>query len=171
TLVNGLMLGINLIKTGWYKFKQVMGIGDSSENQKMLDQINADTEARKKSIVDGYKQAADLALQSGKEFLKAGGSLSLKEEEEEKESALPTGKVGSYAPRLDGSQDGAGAKGSTKGAGLSGSGKGGGKRITMNLEIKNYFNIANNWRDEVDKISDAVTGKINDKLRDAVISL
>ena len=134
----------------------------------MLAEINADTEARKKSIVDGYKEAADLALQSGKEFLKAGASLSLKEDEEE--SVLPTGKVGSYAPRLDGSQDGV-VKAGGKGSGLSGSGKGVGKRITMNLEIKNYFNIANNWRDEVDKISDAVTGKINDKLRDAVISL
>ncbi len=55
TVVNGIMMGINMIKLGWYNFKEAMGIGDSSENQAMIEQINQDTEARKKSIVDGYK--------------------------------------------------------------------------------------------------------------------
>ncbi|WP_438710862.1 phage tail tape measure protein [Aquimarina muelleri] len=169
TLVNGLMLGINMIKLGWYKFKQAMGIGDSAENQKMLDQINADTEARKNSIVDGYKKVAELGVKAKDEFLKAGGSLKMKEEENTS-SLVPEGGTANFTRRLDGSQDPASKTGSG-GSGLSGKGSNAGKRITMNLEIKNYFNIANNWRDEVDKISDAVTGKINDKLRDAVISL
>ena len=165
-LVNGFMIGMNMIKKLWIQTQLFIGKGDSAKHQEKLKQIEAENKARNNSTKDGYKEAADLALQSGKEFLKAGASLSLKENEEE--SVLPTGKVGSYAPRLDGSQDGV-VKAGGKGSGLSGSGVG--KRITMNLEIKNYFNIANNWRDEVDKISDAVTGKINDKLRDAVISL
>jgi hypothetical protein len=171
TMINGLMIGINMIKLGWYKFKQAMGIGDSAENQKMLDQINADTEARKNSIVDGYKKAAELGIKAKDEFLKAGGSLKMKKKEEENTTSLvPDGGTGNFTRRLDGSQDPA-SKGGSGGSNLSGKGSNAGKRITMNLEIKNYFNIANNWRDEVDKISDAVTGKINDKLRDAVISL
>lgn len=76
TMVNGLMIGINKIKEGWYEFKEAVGIGNSSENQKMLAQINADTEARKKSIVDGAKKVAELASQSKSEFGKAWNSLS-----------------------------------------------------------------------------------------------
>lgn len=76
TMVNGLMIGINKIKEGWYEFKEAVGIGNSSENQKMLAQINADTEARKKSIVDGANKVAELATQSKNEFGKAWNSLS-----------------------------------------------------------------------------------------------
>lgn len=76
TMINGLMIGINKIKEGWYKFKEAVGIGDSSENQKILAQINADTEARKKSIVDGANKVADLAKKSKAEFGKAWNSLS-----------------------------------------------------------------------------------------------
>ncbi|WP_166964603.1 phage tail tape measure protein [Yeosuana marina] len=55
--------------------------------------------------------------------------------------------------------------------GLKGAGKEAGKTVTMNLDIKNYFNIDGNWRNDIDKIADAVTGKINDRLRDSLISL
>ena len=51
-------------------------------------------------------------------------------------------------------------------------GSGGGKSITMNLEIKNYFNMAaGNWKESADEIADVVVGKINDRMRDAVIAL
>lgn len=54
--------------------------------------------------------------------------------------------------------------------GISGSGSG--RTITMNLDIKNYFNMAaGNWREKADEIADVVVGKINDRMRDAVISL
>lgn len=76
TVVQGIMIGINKIKEGWYQFKKAVGIGDSSENQRMLAQIQADTEARKKSIVDGYKKTAELAKQAGQEFKDAAGSFS-----------------------------------------------------------------------------------------------
>lgn len=72
TVVNSLMIGINKIKEGWYNFKEAVGIGDSSQNQKMLSQIQADTEARKKSIVDGYKKVQQSATQAKNEFSKVG---------------------------------------------------------------------------------------------------
>ncbi|WP_091398460.1 phage tail tape measure protein [Flavobacterium noncentrifugens] len=75
TVVNAIMIGINYIKEGWYKFKETMGLGDSSENLKMISQIHADTEARKKAIVDGAKKVADLAIKSKDEFALAGQSV------------------------------------------------------------------------------------------------
>lgn len=170
TLVNGLMIGLNLIKEGWYNFKLAMGIGDDAENQKMLDQIQADTEARKKSIVDGYKEVADLAVKSAEEFKKAGGSLSFVEEEKETSGTATSSGLGNFTNTLDGNvtDTGGGSGGSKE---LNGIGKEAGKTITMNLDIKNYFNIDGQWRNDIDKIADAVTGKINDRLRDGLISL
>ena len=55
--------------------------------------------------------------------------------------------------------------------GISG-GEGAGKSITMNLDIKNYFNMqAGNWKDSADEIVDVIVGKINDRMRDAVIAI
>ena len=70
-LVNGIMIGINKIKEGWYSFKEALGIGDSEENQKALAKIKADTEARKKAIADGAKKVANdkqKALESVKQI-------------------------------------------------------------------------------------------------------
>jgi TP901 family phage tail tape measure protein len=54
----------------------------------------------------------------------------------------------------------------------SASGSGVGKSITMNLDIKNYFNMApGNWKDKIEDIADQVVGKINDRMRDATIVL
>lgn len=75
TMINGLMIGLNKIKQGWYEFKEAVGIGDSTENQNMLAQIQADTDARKKAITDGAKNIVDLGLQAKDEFAKAAGSL------------------------------------------------------------------------------------------------
>ncbi|QYS86307.1 hypothetical protein JJC03_15485 [Flavobacterium oreochromis] len=72
TLVNVLMIGIDKIKLGWYKFKEAVGMGDSSENQKMIAEINNDVEARKKSIADGYKKMLDSAKNAKNEFNQAG---------------------------------------------------------------------------------------------------
>lgn len=75
TLTNGIMIGLNKIMTGWYKFKNAVGLGDSDENTKMLAKIQADTEARKKAISEGYKKAAETSAQATAEFLMAGKSL------------------------------------------------------------------------------------------------
>jgi len=75
TMVNGLMIGINKIKAGWYEFKNAVGLGDSAANDHMLAQINADTNARKKAIVDGAKNLNNLQKQALGEFAQAGQSL------------------------------------------------------------------------------------------------
>lgn len=72
TLVNTLMIGIDKIKIGWYKFKEAVGMGSSAENQKMIAQIGLDVESRKKSIADGYKKMADSAMKAKNEFSKVG---------------------------------------------------------------------------------------------------
>jgi hypothetical protein len=68
TLVNVLMIGIDKIKIGWYKFKEAVGMGNSAENQAMIAQIGFDVEARKKSTIDGYKKIADSVMKAKNEF-------------------------------------------------------------------------------------------------------
>ncbi|RWX00913.1 phage tail tape measure protein [Flavobacterium cerinum] len=82
TMVNGIMIGINMIKEGWYEFKNSMGIGDEADNNRMLAKIHADTEARKKAITDGAKKVADLAVQGANEFALAANSIKMKPKEE-----------------------------------------------------------------------------------------
>lgn len=72
------MIGLNKIQEGWYKFKNATGLGDENENNKMLVQIQTNTETRKKASVDGYKEAGKKAMQSEDEFVKAASSLSWK---------------------------------------------------------------------------------------------
>jgi uncharacterized membrane protein len=72
TLVNVLMIGIDKIKIGWYKFKEAVGMGNSAENQAMISQIGLDVENRKKSIVEGYKKMADSAMKAKNEFSQVG---------------------------------------------------------------------------------------------------
>ena len=57
---NGFMIGLDKIKLGWYKFKEAVGLGDSSENQAMIDKINEDVERRKQTIADGAKRIQEL---------------------------------------------------------------------------------------------------------------
>lgn len=75
TYIQGFMIGLNYIKKGWYMFKNAVGLGDEAENNKMIQQINTDTDARKKAVVDGYKKTAELAIQTKNEFQAAAGSL------------------------------------------------------------------------------------------------
>lgn len=114
TMINGLMIGLNKIKEGWYNFKNAVGIGDKNANNAALTQIQADTEARKKEIVAGAKEVAKLSLQAGKEFSSAGQSLSWKKEakssSENKGIEPPTGVPGSFGN--GGSFGGGGASGS-----------------------------------------------------------
>ncbi|MBU2923057.1 hypothetical protein KO504_17035 [Winogradskyella psychrotolerans] len=169
-MIQGIMLGINKIKLGWYEFKEAMGIGDSTENQKMIDGINADTEARKQSIIDGYKKAAGLALEATGEFVKGAGSLKLKEDEEtESEDLGAMASPGNYASTLDGKTNA--NTGGSKTGGLQGSAKGIAKSVTMTLNITNNFSVADAAASKIDKIADMVTGKINDRLRDAMLSV
>lgn len=58
-MVNGIMIGIDKIKLGWYKFKEACGLGDSDQNRAAIAQINADVERRQKAIADGAKAVAE----------------------------------------------------------------------------------------------------------------
>lgn len=82
TMVSAIMIGLNLIKIGWYKFKETMGIGDSSQNRQMIADINADTQARKESVIAGWKKVNEADKKARKEFATAGGSLTWKDEKE-----------------------------------------------------------------------------------------
>jgi tape measure domain-containing protein len=75
TYINGFMIGLNIIKLGWYKFKEAVGMGNSAENQSMIAKINADTEARQKAILDGAKKVKATLGKSGQEFKLAAGSI------------------------------------------------------------------------------------------------
>ncbi|WP_395049399.1 phage tail tape measure protein [Flavobacterium sp.] len=75
TYINGFMIGLNIIKLGWYKFKEAVGMGNSAENQSMIAKINADTEARQKAILDGAKKVKATLGKSGQEFKLAAGSV------------------------------------------------------------------------------------------------
>lgn len=81
TMINGMMIGINKIQIGWYKFKNAMKLGDKSENNAMINQLNQDVEARKKSIKDGYKKAYDTAVQAKNEFQKGLNAVKWKKDE------------------------------------------------------------------------------------------
>lgn len=48
--VDGVMIGIDKMQIGWYKFKNLMGLGNKGENKSMISQLNADVERRKKEI-------------------------------------------------------------------------------------------------------------------------
>lgn len=65
----GIMIGFEKIRLGWYKFKNAVGLGDKSQNNEMISKINASVEARKKIITDGANEVAEL----GKKALNAVG--------------------------------------------------------------------------------------------------
>ncbi|CAD0004448.1 phage tail tape measure protein [Flavobacterium chungangense] len=71
-MVNSLMTNIDKVKLGWYKFKEAVGMGDSSENQKMIAQINGEMEARKKGIADLDKKKNDNYAKAINEFSQVG---------------------------------------------------------------------------------------------------
>ncbi|WP_395974273.1 phage tail tape measure protein [Chryseobacterium cucumeris] len=75
TLVSGLMIGINKIQIGWYKFKNTMGFGDENANNAMISKLNDDTEKRKEAIKKSWTDVAKNGAASASEFVKAGQSL------------------------------------------------------------------------------------------------
>lgn len=168
TMVNGLMIGINKIKEGWYEFKEAVGIGDSSENQKMLAQIRADTDARKKAIIDGAKDVASLGIQAAKEFKAAANSLSWNDTSFSDVANGLKSKLGISTPGVPGTTSGVTGTGGTTGGGTGSAGKetansiatGGTKttHITINLgELVGTINInKNGFRESAENMRDIV---------------
>lgn len=168
TMVNGLMIGINKIKEGWYEFKEAVGIGDSSENQKMLAQIRADTDARKKAIIDGAKEVVSLGIQAAKEFKAAANSLSWNDTSFSDVANGLKSKLGISTPGVPGTSSGVTGTGGTTGGGTGSAGKetansiatGGTKttHITINLgELVGTINInKNGFRESAENMRDIV---------------
>ncbi|NDP26459.1 MAG: phage tail tape measure protein [Flavobacterium sp.] len=69
------MIGINKIKAAWYGFKNAVGLGNKSENNAAIAQINADTEARKKAYMAGQAKVKLLNKSAAVEAIAAVNSL------------------------------------------------------------------------------------------------
>lgn len=165
TMVNNVMIAIDKIKLGWYKFKQAVGLGDSDENQAMIDQINADVEKRKDTIVEAQKAAVEKTTEAVAHFIAAGKSIKIKKDKEE-DSAFNLNQPLKGVNALS-FEESTSDKGSAKETGLSISGRRGAANITMT--INNYFNAAADV--DIRSLADKVAGRINDVLQDAIVTI
>ena len=92
TAVNTFMAGIDACKLAWYKFKEAVGLGDSTENQAMISKIQNDLQERAKSVTEGYKTAGEAGAKAKEAFGKAWDSLEFKSFNEVKDGLM--GKLG-----------------------------------------------------------------------------
>ncbi|MWB96754.1 hypothetical protein GON26_20525 [Flavobacterium sp. GA093] len=67
-LVDGFMINMDRLKIAWYKVKEALGLGDSSENKKMINQLNNDIVARTKAIAHSGDKSKKALAQAAKEF-------------------------------------------------------------------------------------------------------
>ena len=88
-LVNGLAIGLNKIQIAYYRFKQAVGLGDRSENQRMINKLTADTEKRAKAITDAAVKLKNATLEAKKEFGKAAGALHWKDSQASEKTHNP----------------------------------------------------------------------------------
>ena len=176
TMVNSLMIGLNKIKEGWYEFKNAVGLGDESENNKMLSQINEDTENRKKAITDSAKVAYEANLAAKEEFTKAGQSLTWNKEKKEATEAPKAGNLSASSAIGGGTNPTPitptkGGKDGGKDGTMSVGGSGGGsKTITINITMNNTFPIDKTIGSK-ENAANGVISKINDRMRDALVTL
>ena len=89
---NTFMAGIDACKLAWYKFKEAVGLGDSTENQAMINKIQNDLQERAKSVTEGYKKANEAGEKAKEAFGKAWDSLEFKRFKEVKDGLM--GKLG-----------------------------------------------------------------------------
>ena len=89
---NTFMAGIDACKLAWYKFKEAVGLGDSTENQAMINKIQNDLQERAKSVIEGYKKANEAREKAKEAFGKAWDSLEFKSFKEVKDGLM--GKLG-----------------------------------------------------------------------------
>jgi len=66
---------------------------------------------------------------------------------------------------------GIGTPSATTKPGSSSGSSGAGRSLTMNLDIKNIFNLSNGTKQEIENIADQIVGRIVDKLRDGEIAM
>ena len=89
---NTFMAGIDACKLAWYKFKEAVGLGDSTENQAMINKIQNDLQERAKIVTEGYKKANEAGEKAKEAFGKAWDSLEFKNFKEVKDGLM--GKLG-----------------------------------------------------------------------------
>lgn len=89
---NTFMAGIDACKLAWYKFKEAVGLGDSTENQAMINKIQNDLQERAKTVTEGYKKANEAGEKAKEAFGKAWNSLEFKSFKEVKDGLM--GKLG-----------------------------------------------------------------------------
>ncbi|MCC4211350.1 phage tail tape measure protein [Leeuwenhoekiella parthenopeia] len=162
TVVNGIMIGINKIKKGWYEFKTAVGIGDASENQKMINQINENTEARKKAILDAGKEVAKNALAAKDEFGKAIGSIKWKVDKEGEAQETNSGIVAPEIPGVtqngDANSSGSGGGKTNKSETNSSIATGGTKHNYITINLNDLIGVLNiegkNFRDSAKQMQD-----------------
>lgn len=156
TLVNGLMIGINKVQVGWYKFKNAVGLGDENANNSIINQLNEDTENRKEQISKSWGEVKKNGVGSAVEFMKAGQSLKWNDKSLgdmvaglKKKISLPSG--GGIAPptipgaNLDNSPiggDGKGGKGSKSKVNES-IATGGQKHNYITINLKDLIGVLN----------------------------
>ena len=144
TMINGLMIGLDKIKLGWYKFKEAVGLGDSAENQAAIARINADVENRQQAIIEGAKRVADHAAKARASLdgirLRWDSERSLGDVAAKLKTSLgiasPSlpGMGGELAANTPGG--GSGTSGSTAGAGaVSAIATGGRRSMTINISL------------------------------------
>jgi tape measure domain-containing protein len=174
TMLNGLMIGLNKIQEGWYKFKEAVGIGDSTQNQQMLAQIQSDTEKRKKEITDGAKSIIETGRQAAEEFKKAGKSFSINDTSlgdvvNGMKSKLGISTPG--VPGMDGADSGAGTgngtsgKGGASGKAASSIATGGSKTTHITLNLGNLVQTmtinSGDIREGAQKVRDIVLDELS----------
>ena len=144
TMINGIMIGLDKIKLGWYKFKEAVGLGDSAENQAAIARINTDIENRQQAILEGAKRVADNAAKAKASLdgihLKWDSERTLSDVTAKLKTSLgiasPSlpGMSGELATNTAGT--GGGTSGSTTGAGaVSGIATGGQRSSTINITL------------------------------------
>lgn len=89
---NTFMAGIDACKLAWYKFKEAVGLGDSTENQAMINKIQNDLQERAKTVTEGYKKVNEAGEKAKEAFGKAWDSLEFKSFKEVKDGLM--GKLG-----------------------------------------------------------------------------
>lgn len=143
TVVNGLMMGLDKIKKGWYQFKEAVGLGDSAENKRAIEQINADVEKRQKAIAEGARKLMEHVNNARGAF----DNVSIKWKEGGEASDDPSKAAKAHANALGGLQGGMGDTGLKSSAKTSADAiAGGGSRntqITINFSkemVKMDFN-------------------------------
>ncbi len=120
---NGIMIGINVLKKGWYGLKSLFG-SDSAAAE--IAKINADTEARQREIIEGARKVQELKDKTANSL---SWELSLKKDKEGEGTAgaSPVKKQGApVLPTPDGLLDLGGSGGGSRGGSGGGSSSGGG---------------------------------------------